>query len=156
MLKRPVVLSGVLVALCVALSGLYFPVGPTKVYPFQHMVNAIAGVLLGPWWAALIATLAAVIRNLLGVGTIFAFPGGIPGALVVGLLYRWIKRDWVAFLEPLGTGLIGATLSAWLVVPYVSTKSRLACLNRCFPFKQCSGKCPWLCGHKDHKERRCF
>ncbi len=122
MLKRPVVLSGVLVALCVALSGLYFPVGPTKVYPFQHMVNAIAGVLLGPWWAALIATLAAVIRNLLGVGTIFAFPGGIPGALVVGLLYRWIKRDWVAFLEPLGTGLIGATLSAWLVVPYVSTK----------------------------------
>lgn len=119
MFKRPVVLSGVLVAVCVALSGLYIPIGPTKVYPFQHMVNAIAGVLLGPGWAAIIATIAAIIRNLLGVGTLFAFPGGIPGGIVVGLLYRYIRRDWVALFEPIGTGPIGATLSAWIVVPYI-------------------------------------
>lgn len=121
MLKRPVVLSGVLVAVCVALSGLHIPVGPTKVYPFQHMVNAIAGVLLGPGWAALIATIAAVLRNLLGVGTLFAFPGGIPGAIVVGLLYRYIRRDWVALFEPIGTGPIGATISAWIIVPYIQS-----------------------------------
>jgi hypothetical protein len=27
------------------------PDGADAVFPFQHAVNAIAGVLLGPWWA---------------------------------------------------------------------------------------------------------
>lgn len=121
MLRNPVVISGVLVAICVVLSGLHIPIGPTKVYPFQHTVNAIAGIILGPGWAAIIATIAAIIRNLLGVGTIFAFPGGIPGGIVVGLLYRYLKKDWVALFEPIGTGPIGATISAWIVVPYISS-----------------------------------
>ncbi|KUK13243.1 MAG: energy coupling factor transporter S component ThiW [Synergistetes bacterium] len=132
MIRKPVVLAGVFVAVCVALSGLYVPIGPTKVYPFQHMVNAIAGVLLGPGWAAIIATIAAIIRNLLGVGTIFAFPGGIPGGIVVGLLYRYIRKDWVALFEPLGTGPIGATISAWIVVPYIQSSIGWTALQTAF------------------------
>lgn len=109
--------SAVLTALGVALSPLFIPVGPTKVYPWQHMINGVAGVMLGPWYAALIATLIGLIRNGLGTGTIFAFPGGIPGALVVGFVYRYLlRRDYAALTEPIGTGL-GGVLSALVVAP---------------------------------------
>ena len=53
----------------------------------------------------------------LGVGTFFAFPGGIPGALAVGLAYRYLWRsDKATLLEPLGTAL-GAFISALIVAP---------------------------------------
>lgn len=113
---RKLAFSVMMSALGVVLSPMYIPMGPTKAYPFQHMINAITGVALGPWWAALVATLTGVIRNLLGVGTIFAFPGGIPGALVVGFTYKLIKRDVAALSEPLGTSL-GAVISATIVAP---------------------------------------
>jgi energy coupling factor transporter S component ThiW len=81
------------------------------------MTNVIAGVLLGPWYAALAATIAATLRNALGVGTPLAFPGSIPGALVVGFAYRIWRREWVGLLEPIGTGPVGAGLGALLVAP---------------------------------------
>jgi energy coupling factor transporter S component ThiW len=61
--------------------------------------------------------MAGIIRNAIGTGTIFAFPGGIPGAIVVGLAYRWAKRDWVSLTEPLGTGIIGVGLIVLLLGP---------------------------------------
>jgi energy coupling factor transporter S component ThiW len=110
-------MSIVLIAVATVLSPLYIPAGPTKLYPAQHMINAISGVLLGPWYGIFIATMTGIIRNLLGTGTIFAFPGGIPGALVVGLVHRYIlKKDYAALTEPIGTTL-GAFLSALLVAP---------------------------------------
>jgi energy coupling factor transporter S component ThiW len=112
-----IVLTGLFAALAVLLSGIHFPVGPTKVFPFQHMVNAIAGVLIGPWYGALAALIAAIIRNAMGTGTIFAFPGGIPGAIVVGLVFRYAGRDWAAFAEPLGTGGIGVLVITLLIGP---------------------------------------
>jgi energy coupling factor transporter S component ThiW len=114
---RKLSLAIVLTALAIVLSPIFFPVGPTKTFPWQHMVNAIAGVLLGPWYAALMATAAGVIRNMLGVGTVFAFPGGIPGALVVGIAYHYLKKDYAALMEVFGTGVIGALLSALLIGP---------------------------------------
>jgi len=108
----------VLSAIVVVMSPFSFPVGPTKCLPWQHMVNAVAGVLLGPWYAAVMATAAGVIRYMLGLGTVFAFPGGIPGALVVGFTHRYLlKSDYAALTEPIGTGLIGAALSALIVGP---------------------------------------
>jgi energy coupling factor transporter S component ThiW len=84
------------------------------------MVNGITGVLLGPWYAAVMAFFTGVIRNLLGLGTLHAFPGGVPGGLVVGLVYRYVKRsDLAAITEPLGTVVIGATISALVVAPYL-------------------------------------
>ncbi|MEM2906402.1 MAG: energy coupling factor transporter S component ThiW [Candidatus Bathyarchaeia archaeon] len=107
-----------LIALTVVLSPVYFPVGTTKCYPFQHMVNAIAGILLGPWVAAFMAIVTGTIRNMLGLGTVYAFPGGIPGGLVVGLVRRYlVKKDYAALTEPLGTVVVGATLSAFIVAP---------------------------------------
>lgn len=114
---RKIVLTGLFAALAVLLSGIHFPIGPTKVFPFQHMVNAVAGVLIGPWYGALAALIAAVIRNAMGTGTIFAFPGGIPGAMVVGVVYHYVRRDWAALLEPLGTGGLGVLAITLLLGP---------------------------------------
>jgi energy coupling factor transporter S component ThiW len=114
---RKIVLTGLFAALAVLLSGVHFPIGPTKVFPFQHMVNAVAGVLIGPWYGAVAALLAAIIRNAMGTGTVFAFPGGIPGAIVVGLVFGYTKRDWAALLEPLGTGGIGVLAITLLFGP---------------------------------------
>ncbi|QOJ79806.1 energy coupling factor transporter S component ThiW [Infirmifilum lucidum] len=119
-------LSSVLVAVAVVLSPLYFVWGPTKAYPAQHMVNSVAGVILGPLWAALIAAVVGTIRISLGTGTIFAYPGGIPGGIVVGLVYRLatrlIKKRRLAILaaslsEPLGTILVGGTFSWYILDP---------------------------------------
>jgi energy coupling factor transporter S component ThiW len=117
---KKIALAAVLVAVTVVLSPINFPVGTSKCYPAQHMINGIAGVLLGPWYAALMALMTGIIRNMLGLGTLHAFPGGIPGALVVGLVYRYVKRtDLAALTEPLGTVVIGATISALVVAPYL-------------------------------------
>jgi len=75
---------------------------------------------LGPWYAALMALFTGIIRNMLNLGTLHAFPGGIPGAIVVGIVYRYIlKKDYAALTEPLGTVVIGATISALVVAPYL-------------------------------------
>lgn len=114
---RKIAQAAVLAATAVALSPLSFPIGPTRVYPAQHMINGIGGVLLGPWYAMLVALIAAIVRNALGTGTIFALPGGIPGALVVGLVHRYLwRRDYAALTEPVGTAC-GAIISALLVAP---------------------------------------
>lgn len=118
-MTRKLVLAAVFAAVPVILSFVpgSIPVAGAKLLPWQHMANAVAGVVVGPWYAALAATLAAVLRNLFGVGTLLAFPGGIPGALVVGLAYRLWPRSWVVLLEPVGAGPVGATLGSLLVAP---------------------------------------
>lgn len=113
---RKMALTAIFSALGVVLSPLFFVVGPTKCYPFQHMINGIAGVLIGPWYACLAALITGIIRNMLGTGTIFAFPGGIPGALMVGFIHKLIKREEAALFESTGT-FIGALLSAYIVGP---------------------------------------
>ncbi|HDI42644.1 MAG TPA: energy coupling factor transporter S component ThiW [Candidatus Bathyarchaeota archaeon] len=126
--SKRVALTAVLISIGVVLAPIvYFPIGPTKCYPIQHMINAVAGVLLGPWYAAGIATAIGIIRYTSGFGTIFAFPGGIPGALVVGLVHRYIRRsDYAALTEPIGTVVIGATLSALVFAPLIGRIKPLA------------------------------
>ena len=118
MKTREVARAAILVAMAVALSPFFIPVGVSKCYPAQHMINVVAAVVLGPVHAVTIAFLAALIRNMLGLGTLLAFPGGMIGALLAGLAYRVFKNTWAAGLgEVLGTGVIGALVSAWLVGP---------------------------------------
>ena len=106
-------------ALGAALGWISVPVGPTKVFPLQHTINAIAGVLLGPW-SVVSALIAATVRFSTGAGSIYAFPGSPFGALVVALGYKLIKKDFSALFEPLGTIFIGGTLSGLLIAPFVS------------------------------------
>ncbi|WP_027417122.1 energy coupling factor transporter S component ThiW [Aneurinibacillus terranovensis] len=106
-----------LMALLVAIgtvgsSFLWFPVGIAKVDPLQHAINVIAAVLLGPGPAVAIAFLIGLIRNMLGVGTILAFPGGMVGAWLAGYLFTKIRKTWAAAVgEVIGTGVIGSLLS---------------------------------------------
>lgn len=127
MKTRDIARAALLVALAVALSPFFIPVGISKCYPAQHLINVVAAVVLGPAHAVTIAFLAALIRNILGLGTLLAFPGGMIGALLAGLAYRAFKNTWAAGLgEVLGTGVIGALVSAWLVGPVLLEKSMAA------------------------------
>jgi energy-coupling factor transport system ATP-binding protein len=114
----------VLTAVAVALSPFFIPVGISKCFPAQHMINVIAAVVLGPLYALGIAFAAAILRNILGLGTLLAFPGGMIGALLAGLAYRFSKNIYLAGLgEIIGTGLLGALVSAWLIGPVLMGKS---------------------------------
>jgi energy-coupling factor transport system ATP-binding protein len=114
----------ILVAIAVALSPFFIPVGISKCFPAQHMINVIAAVMLGPAYAIGIAFAAALLRNLLGLGTLLAFPGGMIGAFLAGLAYRVSKNMYLAGLgEIIGTGLLGALTSAWLIGPVLMGKS---------------------------------
>ena len=124
---KNLILAALFAAMAVLLSGFSIPVGPTRCFPFQHAINAISGVLLGPWWAAGAALTASIIRNALGTGTLFAFPGSIPGALVVGITARLLKnkRYYAALTEPLGTGIIGAIISVYILAPAIGKETAL-------------------------------
>jgi len=122
--SRHVARAVLLIAVSVALSPFFIPVGISKCFPAQHMVNVIAAVVLGPAYATLIAFVAAVLRNILGLGTLLAFPGGMIGALLAGLAYRATRNTFMAGLgEVIGTGLLGALVSVWIVGPMLMGKS---------------------------------
>lgn len=124
---RKVAQAVILVAIAVALSPIFIPLGFIKLFPSQHMINVIGGVMLGPWYAVGVATAAAIIRNLLGVGTPLAFPGGMIGAFLAGWAYILFRRTCAAAVgEVLGTGVLGALVSVWLVAPMIMKKTMAA------------------------------
>lgn len=116
---RKLTLAGLFAALAVLLSLFAVPVGGARVLPFQHAINAVAGVMLGPWWAAGSALVAAGLRISFGLGTPFALVGSPFGAIAVGLVYRFWRRDEAALFEPVGTVLVGAPLGAIMISPFL-------------------------------------
>ncbi len=124
MKTKEIATAVILVALAVALSPIFIPVGIAKCFPAQHMVNVLAGVMLGPLYAVSIAAAAGIIRNVLGLGTLLAFPGGMIGAFLAGLAYKGFKNIYLAGAgEVIGTGLLGALASVWIVAPVFMGKS---------------------------------
>ena len=116
------VLSGMFVALAVVLSTFSIPVGGAKCFPIQHMVNVLSAVFLGPWYGLGIAFCTSLIRNLLGTGTLLAFPGSMIGALCCGLVYKYTgKLTFTYVAEIIGTGIIGGLL-AYPVAAFVMGK----------------------------------
>ena len=114
----------VLVAMGVALAPYTsIPVGIAKINPTQHFINVVGALLLGPWWAVAIAAIIAVLRNAMGLGTLLAFPGGMIGALLAGLLYRYTRNVYAgAAGEVLGTGFVAPVVSALFVAPVLMGK----------------------------------
>lgn len=102
-------LAGLLTALAVTGSLLSFPVAGSKCAPVQHMVNILAAVTLGPWWGVGIAFGASLLRNLMGLGSLMAFPGSMVGAFCCGMVYAKLKNVPLTCLaEAVGTGILGA------------------------------------------------
>lgn len=122
---RTVARAMVLVALGVAVSPFTsIPIGIARINPAQHFINVVAAVLLGPWWATGIAMAIGLLRNAMGTGTLLAFPGGMIGAFLAGLLYRLSRKTYLGALgELIGTGFLGAIASALLVAPVFMKKT---------------------------------
>ena len=100
--------AGIFCAVAVVGSLLSFPVFGSKCSPVQHMVNILCAVLLGPGYGLGAAFAAALIRNLLGLGSLLAFPGSMCGALVCGLVYKKTGNILGTLIgEVLGTAMIG-------------------------------------------------
>lgn len=110
---KKIALTGILSAIAVVGSLFSFPIFGSRASPIQHMVNIICAVLLGPYYGLAAAFIASVLRNMLGLGTILAFPGSMIGAFLAGLAYRKTKSMfWAGAGEVIGTGIIGG-LTAW-------------------------------------------
>lgn len=115
--------AAVFCAVSVVGSMFSFPVLGSKCAPVQHMVNVLCAVLLGPWYGVASAFIASLLRNLLGLGSLMAFPGSMVGALCCGVIYWKTKKLLPTLIaEVLGTGVLGG-LCAYPVAILLMGKS---------------------------------
>ena len=100
--------AAILCAVAVVGSLFSVPVFGSKCAPVQHMVNILCAVLLGPWYGIAVAFVASLLRNLLGLGTLMAFPGSMLGALLCGLVYWKVRHIFPTLVaEVFGTAVLG-------------------------------------------------
>ena len=120
---KKLALAGILCAVAVVGSLFSFPVFGSKCAPVQHMVNILCAVLLGPWYGVGVAFVASLLRNILGLGSLMAFPGSMFGALLCGIVY-WKMKNIAATLvgEVFGTSILGG-LCAYPVAIFLMGKS---------------------------------
>ena len=105
---KKICIAGILCAVAVVGSMFGFPVFGSKCAPVQHMVNILCAVTLGPWYGTLVAFCASVIRNVLGLGSLMAFPGSMFGALLCGIAYHATKNIPATLIaEVFGTAILG-------------------------------------------------
>ena len=129
-----------------------FPVFGSKCAPVQHMVNIICAVLLGPWYGLGVAFAASLLRNLLSLGTLLAFPGSMCGALLCGLVY-WKTQKLLPTLvaEVFGTAVLGGLCAYPLAILFMGKNAgelaffalRDTCRGKSWPFTPTS--CPSWC-----------
>ena len=105
---RKMILSAMFACLAFVLNTfVYFP----AMAPFQHFVDVLAAVFVGPWYAFAAALLCGILRMLTG-RTIQAVVGAVFGAFLSGLLYQLTKKLWGALLgETIGTGFVSAMVA---------------------------------------------
>ena len=109
---KKLILAAIFAGLSVVGSLLSFPIFGAKCAPVQHIVNIMCAIFLGPWYGVGCAFVSSLIRNFVGLGTLLAFPGSMCGALLSGLLYKFIKKRWAAYGgEVFGTAVIGGLLA---------------------------------------------
>ena len=116
MKTKKLVYTAMLMAISVVGGSLLsFNIGIAKVAPVQHFINLISAVLLGPGYAILQAFGSSILRNLLGTGTLLAFPGSMFGTGLAGYFYQRHQNLISATLgEIVGTSLLGGTTSFFL------------------------------------------
>lgn len=116
--------AGILVAVAVVGSLFSFPVFGSKCAPVQHLVNILCAVLLGPWYGVSVAFCASLIRNLLGLGSLMAFPGSMFGALLCGLAF-WKSRNIPLTLlaEVFGTAILGGLCAYPIAILFLGAQA---------------------------------
>mgnify|MGYP002546164237 CR=1 FL=1 len=120
---RKLAIAGILVAIAVVGSLISVPVAGSKCAPVQHMINILSAVILGPFWGVGIAFCSSLLRNIMGLGSLMAFPGSMFGALLCGLAYHKTKNLIATVVgEVFGTSILGG-LCAWPVAIFLMGKS---------------------------------
>ena len=120
---KKLALAGMFCALAVVGSVFSFPIFGSKCAPVQHMVNILCAVLLGPYYGVGVAFVASLLSNLLGLGSLMAFPGSMFGALLCGLTYHKAKQLLPTLVaEVFGTSILGG-LCAYPVAILLMGKS---------------------------------
>ena len=90
---RKWIFAALLAAAGVLLSPVFsFPLGVTRAFPLQHMINIFLAVLCGTRYGISAAFTTSVIRNIIGSGSLLAFPGSMIGAFLSGYLYSRTKK----------------------------------------------------------------
>ena len=120
---KKLAVASLLCALAVVGSLFSFPVFGSKCAPVQHMVNILCAVFLGPGYGVGVAFAASLLRNLMGLGSLMAFPGSMFGALLCGLIYKKTGNLPLTLIaEVFGTAILGG-LCAWPVAILLMGKS---------------------------------
>ena len=109
---RKMVFTAMLACLAFVLNTcVYFP----AMAPFQHFVDVLAAVLVGPWYGCAAAFLCGCMRMMSG-RTIQAIAGAVFGPVLGGLLYRKTRNIYLVLVgEVMGTGFCGAVSSYYLM-----------------------------------------
>lgn len=124
----------------VSSSMIYIPVGFAKIFPIQHFANVLSAVLLGPWYAVIQAFLSSTLRNMLGTGSVFAYPGSMIGAFLAAILYSKTKKIEIAALgEVIGTGILGAMATYPIAVLFLGQEATLFGLIPAFTISSFTG-----------------
>lgn len=116
-------LVAIMIALDVVLSPLMRIEGMA---PMSSVMNILAGVLLGPVYASIMAIICGIIRmTMLGIPPL-ALTGAVFGALLAGVGYRWGRRfTWAVMGEVIGTGIIGSLCSYPVMVWFTGSSQGL-------------------------------
>ncbi len=105
---KKLVMTGMLACLAFVLNTfVYFP----AMAPFQHFVDVLAAVFIGPVYGCISAFLCGIMRMASG-RTIQAVTGAVFGPVIGGILYKKTGNIYLVWLgEVIGTGFCGAMAS---------------------------------------------
>lgn len=121
---RKLTFAAMLCATAVIGSLFSVPVFGSKCAPVQHMVNIFCAILLGPWYGTGVAFCASLLRNMMGLGSIMAFPGSMIGALLCGLAWKYTRNLWLTLgAEVFGTGILGGLCAYPLAVAFLGVNA---------------------------------
>lgn len=98
---------------------IYIPIGIAKCFPIQSTINILLAVLMGTRYSVSAAFSISILRNILGTGSILAFPGSMIGAFFAGILYKKTNHILGAIVgEVIGTGILGSMV-AFPIAKYI-------------------------------------
>lgn len=100
------------------------PIGPSRCFPVQSAINILLAAWLGTRYAVSGAFLTSLLRNILGTGSLLAFPGSLFGAFLAGFLYRKTQSIlWASLGEIIGTGLLGSIIGMPVATYFLGSKA---------------------------------
>ena len=94
--------------------------------PMSSVINILAGVLMGPLYATIMAICCGIIRMMMMGIPPLALTGAVFGALLAGLGARWTHSIYGSIIgEIIGTGIVGSLISYPVMVLFTGTKTDL-------------------------------